>query len=151
LRRLTQTVTDVTNDRVIINRSAVNDLLGNPIEHAKERVVSTDRQFYVSEYSVGKKWTTRFEGTGTKGNKLSYDYDFKVVAKEHKTVPAGTFDAYKVVGLGYSSAGATLQWIYWIAPDKVSRPIAYEFLSTNRSGDTYRSEGQELVSYSQRR
>ncbi len=151
LRRLTQTVTDVTHDRVIINKSAVCDLLGNPIESQKERVFSTDRQFYVSEYSVGKKWTTRFEGTGTKGQKLSYDYDFKVVAREHKTVPAGTFDAYKVIGLGYSSAGATLQRVYWMVPDKVSRPIAIEFISTNRSGDTYRSDGEELISYSQLR
>lgn len=150
-RTITLTVTEVTNDRVIINKSAIHDLLGNPIETPKERLFSTDRQYYVPEYSVGKKWTTRFEGTGVNGERLSYDYDFKVLTKEQKTVSAGTFDAYKVIGIGYSSSGSTLQWVYWIAPDKVSRPIAYEFINTSRRGDTYRNEGQELVSYRQRR
>lgn len=151
LRTVTQTVTDVTNDRVIINKSGMFDFLGNLIESKKERVISTDRQFFVSEYSVGKKWTTRFEGTGVRGEKLSYDYDLKVVAREQKTVPAGTFDAYKVVGLGYSSSGSTLQRIYWIAPDKVSRPIAMERLATDQHGNTYTNEGDELISYNQRR
>jgi uncharacterized caspase-like protein len=149
--RRTLRVTEVGNDQVIFNGMLVSDLLGNLIVSKRQRVFSTARQYYVSEYSVGKKWTTRFEGIGFNDEKLSYEYDFKVVAKEEKTVPAGTFDAYKVEGLGYSSANATLHYVYWIAPDRVRKPVAIERLNRNRSGRVYVSEGDELVSYTQNR
>lgn len=147
----TQRVTAVGNNEVIFNNNIVTDLLGNLITSQKERVLSTTRQFFVSEYSIGKKWETRYEGTGVTGEKLSYDYKFQVVAKERKTIAAGTFDAFKVVGVGHASSGSQLNWTYWIAPDRVRRPLAVDRLNRNSFGRPYFTECDELVSYKESR
>jgi len=152
-RRLT--VTAITDEQVIFNQGAVvTDLLGNLVRSKQQREMSTTtRQYFVAEYSVGKKWTTRYVGTGFTGSRLTFEFDFKVVTKEQKTVPAGTFDAFKVEGLGYASdnSGSLLQIVYWIAPAQVNTPIAIERLYRNRSRQAYVSNGEELVSYNQQR
>ena len=51
---------------------------------------------------------------------------FKVVARESVTVPAGTFDAFKIEGRGYTDRGDSFQVTYWIAPEKVRSFVAYE-------------------------
>jgi hypothetical protein len=146
------TVTEIADDQVIFNNGTIaTDLLGNLIRSNREREVSTARQYYVTEYNVGKKWTTRYFGTGFKGEKLFYEFDFKVVAREQKTVPAGTFDAFRVEGLGYSSSNSILRYVYWIAPAQVNRPIAIERLNRGSGGQAYISDGEELVSFRQQR
>lgn len=146
------TVSEITNDRVIFNNGGlISDLLGNTISSVKEREVSTDRQFYVAEYSIGKKWTTRFFGTGVGGGRLYYELEFRVLTREHKKVTAGIFDAFKVQGSGYSSNNANLRFTYWISPAQVNRPIATEWFNVNSRGQTYFTEAQELVSYNQYR
>ena len=124
--------------------------MGNLIVSNWEKEYSTARQFYVSEYSIGKKWATRYRGTNIEGtNILSYEHEFKVVAKEQKTVPAGTFDTYRVEGSGWSSSSSRFQWKYWIAPDIVRKPIAMERIAIDRTNKVYIREGEELTSYRQ--
>jgi len=146
----TRTVTEITDTEVIFG-DTVTDLLGNLLRSKREVFSTTPQQFFVTEYSVGTKWSTRYIGTGTEGQKLSYQYDFKVTARERKTVPAGAFDAFKVEGIGYSSSGSKLTTIYWIAPDRVNRPISVERLNRNIANRIYISEGNELVAYRQER
>jgi hypothetical protein len=147
----TRTVTAITDTEVIFGEATVTDLLGNLIRSKREVFSTTPHQFYVTEYSMGRKWSTRYIGTGTLGQKLSYEYDFKVVARERKTVPAGTFDAFKVEGIGYASSGSRLTTTYWIAPDRVNQPISIERLNRDSSNRVYVSEGSELVAYRQER
>ena len=151
LQTSTTTVTAISENEVIFNNGTlVTDLLGNLLRSRREIFSTTARQYYVAEYSVGKKWSTRYIGTGIEQNKLSYEYEFKVLTRERKTVPAGTFDAFKVEGAGFSSSGAVHRWDYWIAPDRVKRPIAIEQVSRNR-GTMQNREGTELVSYREER
>jgi len=148
----TLTVSEVTDNRVIFNNGdLVCDLLGNTVRSTTERVVSTDRQFFIAEYSVGKKWGTRFFGTGTDGQRYFYDYEFKVLAREQKKVPAGVFEAFKVEGRGYSNSGSRLRFTYWISPAQVNRPIATEWFNINRNGQTYLTDSTELNTYNQQR
>ena len=77
---------------------------------------------------------------------------FKVVGKEKVTVPAGEFDAFKVEGQGQMTQGARLTFNYWIAPDKVRRPLITEFNSVGpKTGTVFANERFELQAYRQLR
>jgi uncharacterized caspase-like protein len=164
--RFEEKVTEVTDFEVIYGHGArITDLLGNDIvtRGGGERSPS---QIFVYEYSIGKKWTTRFRvtrpleggrGTGTAAkNSLireeQFEINFRVVSKETITVPAGTFDAWRVEGDGFMvRQNATQRYIYWIAPDRVRRMLAWEFVSKGRiSYLGIVAFRHELVAYSQR-
>ena len=50
------------------------------------------------------------------------------------------------------SLGSRLQFTYWIAPDKVRRILAHEFITTGlKTGKRFTNERFELVSYRQAR
>jgi len=159
-------VTEVTDFEVIYNRGRrVTDLLGNDIV-GRGGAEFSPSQVFVYEYTIGKKWTTRFHvtrpeeggrGMGKKagGARIREDdieINFRVVAKESITVPAGTFDAYRVEGNGFLVHGGVVQrHTYWIAPDRVRRVLAMEVFVAGQKGGTYkRADRFELVSYSQR-
>ena len=149
--QLTQNVTEITDTDVIYNKGRfVTDLLGNAIEfsgNTRER----GRQPLTGEYSVGKKWSTRFGGTNADGKPLLVEVQLRVVNRETVTVPAGTFDAYKVEGRGTNNYAHQLQYTYWISPDQVRRPLVSEWHFVNRQGNVYQSERRELISYRQAR
>jgi len=132
-QKYTLRVTGVTDSEVIYNEGRiVKDLLGNLIKGSNGNQI-TDQQFFIPEYSIGKKWTTRYRFAKQTGENRDVVVDFKVVAREMITVPAGTFDAFKVEGTGFNmEQGAYLQYTYWIAPDKVRQPII--FISIERHG-----------------
>jgi hypothetical protein len=163
-------VTEVTEFEVIYNRGRrITDLLGNDIV-GRGGAEFSPSQIFIYEYSIGKKWTTRFhvvlpeesgkgKGKGM-GKKIQaaprsrdddVELDFRVVAKESITVPAGTFDAYRVEGNGFLiRAAANQRYVYWIAPDRVRRVLAMEILVG--SGKAFkRADRFELAAYSQRR
>ncbi len=150
-REYTNRVAGVTDSEVIYgNGGFITDLLGNTTKNVNAIGVDvSDKQFYIGEYSVGKKWTTRWRYSTASGEKRTGEVDFKVVAWEKITVPAGTFDAYKVEGKGFSSVGSYLQETYWIAPDKVRRPIIYMQVYRDRSGRFFSTSRNELVAYRQ--
>ncbi|MBS3911966.1 MAG: hypothetical protein KGZ70_09100 [Hydrogenophaga sp.] len=50
---------------------------------------------------VGETWKGKYEVTGLSGARSKADIDFKVVAKEQVTTPAGTYEAFKVESSGW--------------------------------------------------
>lgn len=141
-------VTEVSEDRVIFNNGTpVTDLLGNLLKR-RDGTTFSPSQFFIREYSLGKKWTTRYAIHFAKGGEDVIELDCKVVARETITVPSGTFDCFKVEANGWTlGRGQSNQWTYWIAPDKLNRHIAMEAW-WRRGNRINRSERQELVSFS---
>jgi uncharacterized caspase-like protein len=165
--RFEERVTEVTDFEVIYNRGRrITDLLGNDIL-GRNGAQFSPSQVFVYEYSIGKKWTTRFhmvrpeDGGKGMGKKITaaprsrdddVEIDFRVVAKESITVPAGTFDAYRVEGSGFLVRAAVAQkTVYWIAPDRVRRVLAMEILRATRGTGYAQADRFELAAYSQRR
>ena len=155
--KATFTVTEVTDDMLVYNKgSQVRDLLGNVYKNVAYGEYSGAEggaaQFYPAEYTIGKKWTARYHVKGKDGKEWSTQYVFKVVGKEKIALPAGEFDAFKVEGQGSMTLGARLTFNYWIAPDKVRRPLVTEFISQgSKTGTLFTNERFELVSYRQAR
>ena len=110
---------------------------------------STPRQFYPADLMVGKKWSTRFKQSRPSGLTYTFQYDMKVVAKERITVPAGTFDTYKIEARGFNiELGAYLERNIWVAPG-VDADIAHEIKVRLRNGRMEQNDRQELVSFVQ--
>jgi hypothetical protein len=167
--RFEERVTEVTDLDVTFNRGhRVTDLLGNDVI-ARGGAKFSPSQIFVYEYRLGKKWATRFHvirseegrgGGGRKGKRQreredDIEIEFRVVGRESVTVPAGTFDAFRVEGTGYAVKSAIVQnYNYWIAPDLVRRVLAFErifYASASRHASAKRAERFELVAYSERR
>ena len=128
------------------NGALVIDLLGNLIKRPDGARFGPN-QFFISEYVLGKKWATRYAIHFAKGGEDVIELDLKVVGRETITVPAGTFDCYKVEAHGWTlGQGQSNEWKYWVAPDKVNRVIALEAW-WRRGNRIVRSERQELVAY----
>ena len=149
---LTQTVTKVTDSEVYYDTGVVTDLLGNIVRMRDGRTFGPS-QFTAREYAVGRRWTTRFKITVPKFGDGQVHIDMRVAARETITVPAGTFDVFRVEGSGWSTGpwGST-QIIRrtWMAPDRVRRWIASETERRAAGGaKVIESERQELVSYRQ--
>ena len=69
------------------------------------------------EYQVGKKWTTRSFMKLRTGQQGWVEIRGKVVARETITVPAGTFDTYKMEMEQTGQDGESLKITYWGQPD----------------------------------
>jgi uncharacterized caspase-like protein len=123
-----QVVTSITDDEVIFSNGLyTTDLLGNTRKLPDGRRYTT-RQDLPLEYQVGKRWTTRFEVSG-RGAGASISLDYRVVAREKVTVPAGTFDCFRIEGTGTvrQAEGGTEDFflVQWRTPE-VRRPVAGE-------------------------
>jgi hypothetical protein len=145
-------VTAVTDFEVQFNNgNMVTDLLGNIIFSARTKARFTGSQFYLPEYSVGKRWAVRYQRLREDWPARDVSYDFKVVTRENITVPAGTFDAFRIEGQGWTqsnngSVSINLQSRYWVAPG-TPRYIVFETMNRNSRGSIVASERQELESY----
>jgi hypothetical protein len=142
-------VREVTDTEVIYGNGRVTDLLGNMIKDPQGRTF-VGSQIFVAEYSVGRKWTTIFRGTRRDLEEDEWSLDLKVVARESVTVPAGTFDAFKVEGSGFvRGKGNRIQLAYWIAPDRV-RPFIAQELTVHGQGKRFKKTDRlELVGFRQ--
>lgn len=144
-------VTKVTDTKVIYNKGKrVSDLLGNPLRIRKLRI--SGNQNIPAEFALGKRWTTRWISERPKGREET-DFDLRVTARESVTVPAGTFDCFKVEfeGLAYGPKGAVqIEGRYWMAPDRVRQMIAQEVLRKHsKSGKVLKGLRRELLAYRQ--
>ncbi len=151
-RTFTNRVTEITDNEVIFNNGVlVTDLFGNFVKLPNGNR-QTGAQFFIPEYSVGKKWATRFKVLTPKGGTNEVDLEFKVVVREQVTVPAGTFEAYKIEGQGWNKLAVggsiNVQTQYWIAPG-IKRAVAREDRRTHSKGKVLASERQELIDYTQ--
>lgn len=148
--RFVRRVTGVTDFEVIYNDGRiVEDLFGNLIKGADETTF-TERQIFLPEYSIGKKWKTRYRYATQKGREGGVEASFKVVAREMIETLGGSFQAFKVEGEGFADAGASFRWTYWVAPERVRRVIVMEFITRNRGGRFVVTRRDELVDYKQK-
>ncbi|MCC6658811.1 MAG: caspase family protein [Rhodocyclaceae bacterium] len=146
-RKVVNTVSEIAEDKVIYNNGAlVTDLLGNTIKRPDGATFGAS-QLFTSEYTVGKKWATRYAIHFAKGGQDTVELELKVVGRETIAVPAGTFDCFRVEGAGWVlGIGQQAEWKYWVAPEKVNRCIAIETWWRQR-GRILRSDRLELESY----
>jgi hypothetical protein len=103
-------------------------------------------QLLVPEYWVGKKWSTQFDMTFADGRQQRVYYDVRVTKKETVTVPAGTFDTFRVEAYGTTSHGGQLSIKLWVAPDKVNGYVIYECIHRNKAGRYTDTDRIELLS-----
>jgi uncharacterized caspase-like protein len=138
---------DLENERVEFNNGEyTSDLMGNITRNLRGNLDSP-RQFYPAELYIGKRWKTQFKQTRSTGVVYTFRYDLKVVAKETVTVPAGTFETYKIEGRGFNmELGAYLQRNIWVAAG-INADIALETIVRLRSGSLDQDDRQELVRY----
>ncbi len=143
------TKVDSSADRVEYNDGEFeSDLMGNTTTNQRGSF-STPRQFYPAELVVGKKWSSRFKQVRSSGLTYTFQYDLKVARKETITVPAGTFEAFRIEARGFNiELSAALERTIWVVPG-VNADIAHEIRVRLRSGGWEQNDRQELVSYKQ--
>jgi len=124
LRRPGRTVSALTESEIQFNKGQfVTDLLGNSIRMPGGGRW-TPNQTVPLEFAVGKRWTTRFraypgDGSGETVGDTVVELNVRVADRESVTVPAGTFDAYKVeIIAADNDADKQTVWI-----DKSSRKV----------------------------
>lgn len=140
----------VTDHEVIYGNGRVTDLLGNIIKDPRGRSF-VGNQIFVAEYSIGRKWTTVYRGVRRDDIEDEWRMDLKVVARELTTVPAGTFDAFKVEGSGFVKGnGNRIEVTYWVAPAQVRSFVAFELTVHGRGNRFKKTDRTELVAFRQR-
>ncbi len=145
-------VTAVSDFEVHFNNgNMVTDLLGNMIFNARSKSRFTGTQFYLPEYSIGRRWSARYQRMNADWPARDVSYEFKVVTRERITVPAGEYDAFRIEGQGWTRSNngnfsINLQSRYWVAPG-IPRYIINETVNRNQAGTRLANQRQELVSY----
>jgi hypothetical protein len=127
--RTNAVITRITDNEVIFSNGSVTDLLGNIRRHQDGRVY-TPNQNNPLEFSVGRRWISRFVITFPGGRAIT-ELEFHIVRREPVTVPAGTFNAFLVESRGWSnlSNAAHPMQIHnrmWFAPDQVRLAVLRE-------------------------
>ena len=149
-RRRTHVVTQVTDSQIVFDDGLlIVDPLGNVLRFPNGMQWGVHQEVPL-EYAVGKHWTTRFDVSGA-GNNGTNALTYRIVAREKVTLPAGTFDAFRVEGRGVNEypfrAANQLKFTTWRAPEQ-RLWLAFEHLVTSPSEVVY-SVRSELVSYKQ--
>ncbi len=135
-------------DRVVINDGmGVMDLMGNTLKQGHKRF-DVPRQLAPAEFQLGKRWTAAFAVSG-RGKTSFVHLDVQIVSRESVTVPAGTFDAFKIEASGWNmSAGGKLELTLWLVPG-VNFPIKHESIKRNQKGQFRDTERHELLALRQ--
>ncbi|MDP1734670.1 MAG: caspase family protein [Sulfuritalea sp.] len=139
---------DYDEDRVELNNGTIiADLMGNNIKSGPVEFDSPV-QFVPAEFQVGKKWTAAFRRTRN-GRTTNAYYDLHIVKREVVTVPAGTFDTFRIEGEGWNTTdGTRLEVRFWLVPG-LNFGIKREFITRNRFGRFGSTERHELVAVRQ--
>ena len=139
---------DHDEDRVEFNKGNwITDLMGNFIKFG-DRQFNTPVQLAPSEFQIGKKWNAAFNGI-VNGIRSNGYYDLQIVKRETISVPAGSFDTFRIEGEGWSiSTGSRLEVRLWLVPG-LNFSIRYESIGRNRYGRLFRTERLDLVSLRQ--
>jgi hypothetical protein len=122
-------VTAVTEHEVHYGNGMITDLLGNYLKRSGGRIYSPN-QLEPLDYTVGKRWTTQFYLTTPKGRAGRSEMELRIVGREPVTVPAGTFNAFRIEGRGVfedeKGRGEVTHLTKWMAPDRVRRYVLME-------------------------
>ena len=143
-------ITQITETEVIFSDGRVFDLLGNLLRHRDGRRISAS-QLQPLEYAIGKRWSSRFTVTFPNGLTSTNDVDGHIATREKITVPAGTFDAFRIEVRGVIVAPKGVlrsELNAWRAPDLVRVPLVREEIR-KAGGRTVYAERTELVSFKQ--
>jgi hypothetical protein len=146
--RKTLRVTGIKDGNIVINNGGIIlDPLGNFIKSGSRTY--TPNQLFGAELQLGKRWDVRMKVTN-EGRMHTSEYSAKVTAREKVTVPAGTFDAFKVEASGtIRETSDRVRLTYWRSPTVRYPYVKYEIVTENRYGKYKRSDRYELLSYSQ--
>ena len=139
---------DYDLDRVEINDGHhITDLMGNFIKEGG-KIYDAPRQWTPAEYQVGKKWTATFSHTFKRVTTSSY-YNLHIVKRETVTVPAGSFDAFRIEGEGWNvTLGNQNEMRMWLVPG-LNFPVKREFIGRPRTGGFGITSRFELISLRQ--
>ncbi len=131
-RTFTEVVTSLSETQIEINSGMkVLDILGNELRTPRFDW-RTPAQIFPSSYSVGQSWKTTFKwahSVYSKGQPVEQSQSLKVVGRERIVTPAGSFNAFKIVGAGYqvnNGGNERIDVTLLIDPEKCSRPIMFE-------------------------
>lgn len=147
--KLQVTEVDDKNRRIFYNDGEfVSDLMGN-ITTNQRGSLDTPRQFYPADIYVGKKWMTSFKQSRPDGKVFDFYYHLEVVARETITVPAGTFDTFRIEAKGYNeTVRAPMERTIWIAPG-INADIVHETRVRFKSGRWDQNDRRELIELKQ--
>ncbi len=126
----TTSITGITDSQVIYDRGLVTDLLGNTQQLPDGRRF-TDNQNVPVEFEVGRQWSTRYRVDTAGGQFVIIDATYRIVFREPLSVPAGTFNAFLIEGVGTTTTPkATIEGRFrqWWDPSRLRRPIVREEL-----------------------
>jgi len=147
----TSTVTRISDSEVTFSDGLVTDLLGNTRRDRDGRHFSAN-QHVPLEYAVGKQWVAMFTTSMPRRGSGTSEIRFRIVDRERITVPAGTFNAFRIEGHGFTwgigPQMVEIRLTQWRDPDKVRRAVAHE-LFRKTTTRTITAERIELVSYTQ--
>ncbi len=149
-RQYTRTVKQIIDDDVIYNNGDVTDLLGNPRKWGGS--IWSANQIVPTEFTVGKRWKTRFHFLRPGDPDTIVDLDVQVAAREQITVPAGSFLAFRVDARGWRvgpNRNGAWYWKTWYAPEQVRRAVAWEWFNTNNWNRLTRTDRHELTTVKQ--
>ena len=153
-------ITDLDAQRIVFNDGYwITDRLGNDLKLGIGATIS-GMQVFVPDLHVGKTWQTRYDYTRADGAVFVMTADLAVTGQEQVTVPAGTFDTWRIEGGGYihqisglrqgRACDRTSAFKIWVAPDRVARFIAEEYKQQGSHvgcSHWYASTRTELVAY----
>ena len=124
-----------------------SDLMGNTTSN---RVGTLRRRGSSTLRAVRRqKVADTIQADATKRIVYTYQYDLKVVGKERVTVPAGTFDTYRIEARGFNlELGARIERDIWVSPG-VNADIVQEIKVRLRDGRWEQNDRQEPVSFTQ--
>lgn len=119
-RRQKFRVTQADKHRVVINDGAiVQDQMGSILKNGSG-VKDPGFLLVPVDLSIGKRWRSAFTNSQANGGRQTNVYELRVAALEKVTVPAGTFNAFRVErrGHGTSQDGKwrTYSGTSWIDP-----------------------------------
>jgi hypothetical protein len=124
----------------------VSDLFGNNVR-APDGKRWTPYQFFINDYALGKRWHAQFIITQPDGATVGVRFDLRVAARERITLPAGTFDSYRIEARGSDLAsGAQLERSAWVAPERMRGLLAMESV-VRKSGTVVSAERVELTEH----
>jgi uncharacterized caspase-like protein len=147
-RTLHVTRVDYDEDRVEYNqRMMITDLMGNPIKMGRAEY-DAPVQFTPTEFQVGKKWTAAFHRTQNGKTSNAY-FDLHIARRETVSVPAGSFDCFRIEGTGWNlTLGQQLEIRMWLVPG-INFIIRREQTVRSRKNQFRQAEKQELVALRQ--
>ncbi len=164
-RETSMQVTAVTPDRIVVDmgRSTSGswtftrdwNLVERKTGDAVASVVTPYWPYFQFPLEVGKRWDIPFENEVMRPGKRHAKWQWKahVVGVETVTVPAGTFQTFKIEAEGtFTTHAGSRSWTgshkdtLWYAPE-VKRPVKREFRQSAPGNNSYEQLTNELLSF----